>query len=593
MSIDENEIKAVYERMQFVCFGHLGHKQITYLFPDRAATPDEHLEFDHFLLYSDVCIIAEISGLSDKRAVKEKYERFCDSINLVRGSSNPAGVLRKFDIPQESLHLLDPIRRVSAFFIAGKHERYDVEIRELNQVPILYASDWRLICSYVESIGRYAQYPFLKLIGIAPRVDLERDLTFRASRNLLSLGGRFLFRDSNVRANVFTFKTNPRDLLEIAEVFRRELMPVIEDGDGTMYQRPLDSKKLEQMRSLVNNADFMFPNTILLALDETCHLNRASDDEQDILHIPMVYGAVSVIDGQHRLFSYASEVIAEEVRQNASILVTALMFDTQDPAVVLRCAANTFVEINQTQKKISSAHIDEIAYSVLGRTYPRALAAQVIFRANRRPSNKSLSGLFRSRQTTGGVIEAATVISVLHPFTNLNAIQKLVRSQRNVASRRGYLKILTDTNLQPPTTAEELIDNTMILLEAYFDKVRRVFSADWAALRNRPIISALSYTKVFAAFVRLFKDLIYEGLNSSSSDGRNQSSWQIIQAELEKIKSNIEQLRQSQSEPILFSVSDSQIPTDSAGEATTLKFLKANRKAPMSVQEVMSTETSK
>lgn len=458
MSIDENEIKAVYERMQFVCFGHLGHKQIVHLFPNRAATSDEHVEFDHFLLYGDICIIAEISGLSDKRDVKEKYERFCDRVNLVREASNPAAVLRKFDIPKESLYLLDSIRRVASFFIAGKHERYDVKIGELNQVPILYAADWRLICSYVESIGRYAQYPFLKLIGIAPEVDLERDLTFRASKNLLSLGGRFLFRDSDIRANVFTFKTNPRDLLEIAEVFRRELMPVIEDGDGKMYQRPLDPKKLEQMRSLVNNTDFMFPNTILVALDETCRLDRASDDEQDILHIPMVYGAVSVIDGQHRLFSYASEAIAEEVRQKASILVTALMFDTQDPAVVLRCAANTFVEINQTQKKISSAHIDEIAYSVLGRTYPRALAAQVIFRANRRPSNKSLSGLFRSRQTTGGVIEAATIISALHPFTNLDAIQKLAKGQRNVASRRGYLKILNDTNLQQPTTAEALID---------------------------------------------------------------------------------------------------------------------------------------
>lgn len=583
MQINENDIQRIYERMQFTCFGALGHRRILDLFPNRVVSADAHLEFDHFLLYEDICVIGEISGLSDKRDVETKYKRFCEHVSILREASNLSEVLCKFNIPLDRKYLFNRVRQVSSFFIAGKHEKYDVDIRELSQVPVLYASDWRLVCSYVDSIGKYAQYPFLKLVGIAPKVDLERDLTFHASKNLLTLDGRFLFRDSDVRASVLTFRASPNDLLEVAEVFRRELMPVIEDSDGKMYQRPLDPKKLEQMRSLVANPDFMFPSPILLALDENCHVDR-TDSQQDILRIPMRYGSISVIDGQHRLFSYASEAIPDNVRQQANILTTALIFDTKDPQTVLRCAANTFVEINQTQKKISSAHLDEIAYSVLGRTYPRALAAQVIFRANRRPSHKPLSGLFRSRQTTGGVIEAATVISALHPLTNLESIQKLLKSRRTSGFQRGYLNLLSDIGRKVPTSAEELIETNVAFLEAYFGKVQRVFDKDWAALSSTPVVTALSYTKVFAAFVRLLRELIKEGFGSQGEDESNIKSLQFIEEELKKIKINILELCQSQNRSIIFAITDPHIPTDRPSDSATMKFLNANRKSPTSIQ---------
>ncbi len=599
MHFDEGVIQTKIEALGLTCFGKLGHKRVKALFPTKAVSPDKHFEFDYFILYRDCCIIGELSGKGTEKGFKDKYVTFCEHVDLIKTSDDYPQLLSNFDIAPESKHLLKKVERIHAFIIAAEHERYDLDISELPEVPIIYRSDWAIIDGYAESIGQYGKYPFLKLIGIEPKVDLDRDLTFNSKKNLISSRGFFIFRNSNIRADIFTFSTNPKELLEVSEVFRRELTPVIGSSEDKMYQRPLDLTKLAEMRSLVHSSEFTFPNTILVALNgaytrKVTDKNKDEDEEYTVLHVPMEYGAISIIDGQHRLFSYAGSEISDQTRSEARILVTGLCFDTSDAKEILYASASTFIEINQNQKKISSAHIDEIAYSVLGRDYPKALAAQVLLRANQRQKG-TLHGMFDLRQTSGGLIKAATVIAILAPLTNKERIDKLLHSKRKTSLKRGYENLLTDTDgLTQSADTEVLITNTVIMVEIFFSKVKRVFPEDWEALGSTPLQTNLSYTKVFAAFVRLFRQIISEGLDEIDPVSNSRiNSWKIFERELRNIRANVSKVREiPELGTIIFSNTDTKIPDDRPSAEATFKFLNANRKEPKSLQDIEAEATT-
>lgn len=558
--------------MDLMCFGDLGDVPACAVAPNAMVSRQENLEFDYFVLHRGVCLVGEISGLSNESDLRRKYRTFCQNVRLL-ASADRMHRFDPFQIPREARHLFREVRSVQAFFIAAQLERFDVDLGPIAGVSVLYHSDWQTLASYATAFRRYAQGPFFRLVGVNDVWDAERDLRFEAQgHNLLRLPSRFVAGGLEVRADVFTMVTSPADLLEVAEVFRRELMPIVAVDTRNRYQRPLDFAKLAKMRELIIREDFMFPNSILVALDSACRY----DQQDGRLYVPMIYGAVSVIDGQHRLYAYAMREVPDEIRRNARILVTALKFDTEVAEELLRSSARAFVEINRTQKRISSNHIDEIAYPVLGEDYPRALAAQVILRANQRPRG-SLSGLFRSSQTTAGVYHAATVIAHLAGSLNLGTIASLISADgTDKALRRQGYESLFGTKVEQLAQAPELIERAAGCLQRYFDIVARVFASDWPR-RGEANDSSLGYTKVFAAFVRLLSEFIREGLD-----------WCRVELELTRIRCNILAARGVDPDrtPLVLDRTDPTVPDDQPSVTDTFKYLSANRSAPTTISEI-------
>ena len=478
----------ILKRIGVRCFGDLGNVQIAEAVPGSSASPGESFEFDYFVLYEDKCLVGEMSGYVETSDLRKKYKRFRNHFDLLQLAATPS-VFDHFSISPEDRHLFNEVRDFRAFFIAHEHEKFDIELTKTDNVAVIYRGDWDILRSYTEAIGEHALHPFLKLVGVTGSRDVGKDLRFEAANHsLMRMPSRVIAKGIDVRADVFTFVASPADLLDIAEVFRRELIPVVAAMQNDRYQRPLDFKKLSDMQQLVSDPNFMFPNSILIALDENCSY------VQDRLTIPMVYGSLSVIDGQHRLFSYASPNLPDEARKHAQIFVTALKFQTSDQDVTLRCSARAFVEINQKQKRISSAHIDEIAYPVLGEEYPRALAAQVILHSNQ-SSGTPLHGLFSSSQTTKGVFKAATAIVYLASITNLRTIERLVSASSGTRAKHkeGYEKLF-GIPIEEITQAEVVIKRGTMCLERYFRYVREVFYQDWPK-RGELQETTLKYTK--------------------------------------------------------------------------------------------------
>lgn len=269
------------EKMGLKCFGDLGHLRIADVFPYAAVPQGEHFEFDYFVLCGDKCLVGEMSGLSDAKDIHKKYKNFQRNFGFLLAARDTS-FFDHFNIPSKDKHLFRQVKSLQAFFIVSNCEQFDVNLQTIPNIAIIYRGDWNTIKSYAEAFGKFAQYPFLKLINVTEPHDIGKDLRFEVGNNkLIHIPSRVIAKDVNIKADVFTFVARPTDLLNIAEVFRRELMPVVTADNR--YQRPLDFRKLRSMKKLVLDRNFTFPNSILISLDAKCSYNKHTGE----LRIPV------------------------------------------------------------------------------------------------------------------------------------------------------------------------------------------------------------------------------------------------------------------------------------------------------------------
>lgn len=323
-------------------------------------------------------------------------------------------------------------------------------------------------------------------------------------------------------ADVFTFVANPYDLLPVARVFRRdELAP--ESERDRMYQRALRADKLRKIRAVLrNNPRFMFPNGILLVLAADCEYRGGN------LEIPDRYGSVIVIDGQHRLFSYADPEVEAVCRRLAKVPVMAALFDTEGQDEVRRSAAATFIEINANQTKIAKAHIDEIGYSILGKNDPRYLAAETLLRLNRR-ANGPLNNRLRTGFHNEGHIPLTTVTTALARLTNLGRLSRACRARRGVGrilwqGVQNLLELSQDDVAAPGV----LVARLEVALDRYYKAIRRRFKTDWNNLTS-PDQTTIGFAVVQAALIGLFDRFAAAGLD-----------WPGVEARLDTLQTYLE-----------------------------------------------------
>lgn len=159
--------------------------------------------------------------------------------------------------------------------------------------------------SLIDTVGEYALYSFLADCKVF--LDKTEQLTAFAIRQTIS--GR----------ESFLFFADPKQLLKVAYVARRGYKSN-RDRNDEFYQRLLESSRLEKIRKFIDSGGF-FPTNIILSLKSTRTVRGysffsdqniktdlkgfPSGYEFGILRTKLGYGSCWIIDGQHRLYSYA------------------------------------------------------------------------------------------------------------------------------------------------------------------------------------------------------------------------------------------------------------------------------------------------
>jgi DNA sulfur modification protein DndB len=215
--------------------------------------------------------------------------------------------------------------------------RPDIEFA--NQQPSIYIWNDDFLKYYSDLytyIKPYAKYDLLGEMRIRP--VQKQPITVPA----------FQVKFGNV--NVYNFVINPKDLLEIAFVARREV------GKERYYQRIIQKERLLKIANYIEEGG-QFPNNIIISfkeyLDVKFHAikgpNYSSTDwpylgiSYGILEFPKDYRSCWIIDGQHRLYSFVS------VKKNFYFNMPVTAFEHL--GIEEQC--KFFLDINKNQKPVN------------------------------------------------------------------------------------------------------------------------------------------------------------------------------------------------------------------------------------------------
>ncbi len=208
-----------------------------------------------------------------------------------------------------------------------------------NQHPSIYIwnDDFLEYYSNLYSyIKPYAKYDLLGEMRIRP--VHQQPITVPA----------FQIKFGNV--NVYNFVMNPKDLLEVAFVARREV------GKERYYQRIIDKKRLLKIAKYIEGGG-RFPNNIIISfkkdLDVKFHRIKGPDYSSTdwpyvgisygILEFPKDYRSCWIIDGQHRLYAFIN------VKKNFYFNMPVTAFEHLD----IEDQCKFFLDINKNQKPVN------------------------------------------------------------------------------------------------------------------------------------------------------------------------------------------------------------------------------------------------
>jgi DNA sulfur modification protein DndB len=191
-------------------------------------------------------------------------------------------------------------------------------------------------------IGPLTLHYIIKELGVSPKPikDKEGGADYRVPAFRITVGDQ----------EMYNFFLPAEKLLNLVYVFR------LQPGNEDAYQRFISKKRIFGTRDevgiteFINNGGF-FKNTIVCSFERqvkfepksTGLLLQESNIEFGILNIPKLYGTVWVIDGQHRLYGFAS---AHSDNKKTSVGVIAY----QD--IEKKQQARDFIDINQKQKSV-------------------------------------------------------------------------------------------------------------------------------------------------------------------------------------------------------------------------------------------------
>ena len=514
----EKQVLKTLKGMGIKSYGEHGQISLQALHP--GSQPGGHLEIDIVCLIGNVCILVETTIETNNNS--EKIKRFIRHCELVVNSPlSKRALFSIFEgIPAEEVINFTGISDWHYLYIGTAPELITDDITpdkypDTNSLHIFNEENWEYFKILERTIKETAKYEFLASVDINPSDIGDTSLGgTELSKPFLDVTNKILFSGQrDVLANLFVVTFTPNELLRIARVLRCQGQPMAISSETSTnqqsggYQRILMPDKLKKIRKFIgNNSKVAFPTNLTLVLNNECEMRNSN------LHIPSKYASIDVIDGQHRLFSYA--LSSEEVREEARLIATAIKFDTDNAQKINQYAARTFITINSEQTKVKRDLIYLISYDVLDDKTPESIAAKILKMCDSKP-NGILTGIFALRAFIKKNKLDQTPIPIISIIRELAKIFK--------TENLGTIRSALGEQISELNESEFPIQTGRQLLEHYFSQVKHEFPNDW-----ENVDSLLMCAKYIGAFIKLLETFIEEGLTVLG-----------MREELGKIKQNI------------------------------------------------------
>lgn len=207
-------------------------------------------------------------------------------------------------------------------------------------IQIVTEKELRYFLELASHLGPAGKHQFLGHFLAGSKIPEMSDVRVPAIRG--KLGGH----------SFYSFVATPDQLLKISFVNHRTL----NDPKGApSYQRLISKSRMKNIQRFINNGGF-FPTNIILNFTKKPRFEvREKNGETDVhfgnLYLPNTYKSAWVIDGQHRLYSFAG---LDDFSSSENLFVLAFEKMSKESE------ANLFVEINHEQKSVPKNLLDDL-----------------------------------------------------------------------------------------------------------------------------------------------------------------------------------------------------------------------------------------
>lgn len=491
-------------------------------FDNSVGDPKREIEIDFLVPFHNFCVVGEHTNEKSREGVKNHLAKLAGKIDFLNSLSKQSR-FGPFNIPPKRRTAYAKVEKLTGCLIYS-NETHDRPVRTTHPGSIVTMSsrEWHQAEHYADCLGREGKYHFLDAIGL-PLTDIvahssqgkpEIRLALKKGE-YLTLGKRTLV-DGFPKADVFVFALDPANLVPISRVLRRDSLPTLVDplnpDQLPKYQRVLIKKKLQDLRRLISTvgSTFAFPTAILALLSSDCRI----DPTDSSLVIPKHFGTLEIIDGQHRVFAYASETIESKIKDESRLVVVGVKFESDAVQNGPQWAARMFVDINTKQTRVRRDLQLIIAYET-GQQEPEHLAAGMLLKAN--DSGPLENRLYVGATSPPNSIQINTIITRLKPMFDLKKLRRMSLRDK----RKRLILLGSDVGIFEQGRESEYVDAMASCYRRFFVKISQTFKEDWST----PVESSLLSSKYFAALT--------DRLNEFMRDGRN---WEHIDLWMNRLK---------------------------------------------------------
>lgn len=472
----------------------------------------QQIELDIVARINSIGFLVEVTSQKEKN--KHKIEKFISKYRAVKESSLSGYELTRLlsGIPQGKKENFREVREWRAIYVGTSVELIYEEMTadkftDSKGLTIVNSDDWNYIIALKEVIGEYVRFEFVSFLGLNPN-EIEDIEDIDEYFDFYKVEGRSITKEP-LEADIFLYAAPPSFLLRTCRVFRFYGLPLADAK--SYYQRMLNKRKLDKITKFIGRSSGRcFPTPITLVLPLEADVRQRQRKLK--LAIPFKYGSLDIIDGQHRLYAYASSRIPKKIRKEGRILVNGIKFKTNDREKIKKFSARTFIDINREQMKVKTSLLYSISYDAMGDESSKSLAGKIMSLCNSN-KNSPLHDLFEGRVIGRKSKLGLTRTSIVEVT---NALAKVIEDVRfgNSSQSKNVSKMLGHTSLS--LAADKLIELGKKLLNKYFNRVRNVLPNDW----TKGTESVIFRSKYMAAFILLLQDSINKGHNFTEIENR-------------------------------------------------------------------------
>ena len=198
-----------------------------------------------------------------------------------------------------------------------------------NGIYLFQENTYNYVCNLITAYKGGVEYQFYGLM-------FKNEIIDDTPINIPALKGKMGNHE------YYMLSITPEVLLKIGFVLHRTK---VNDSMAPTYQRLLIPKRLAGISKFINDGGY-FPNSIIINFDTDVKFTSVGNSDElsnfGILTIPNAYGIAYIIDGQHRVYGYATT----NHKKDNTIPVVA--FANMESAEQLRI----FMDINENQKAV-------------------------------------------------------------------------------------------------------------------------------------------------------------------------------------------------------------------------------------------------